>query len=266
VKRVFPLISDEKLAALRSADPAIAAINSKVSPVSFAWMRETFKKDYSIKDQLQYGKAILSNPNHLNQYLYTYGLMIKSQWETVLKSFEATGEPLRIVDYGAGQGLAGIMLAETFGPKFSESVQKVTIIEPSLSAIVRCHAVYKNLFPNSNILCLNVMLDEVDAEYFSSSEARTIHIFSNILDIPSFNQEALFDKSMTNGNHVIAAVSHDRDFDGGSVRIRKIEESVRNHAHSGWLEVHSSTISQFSCGTHGKFDAISWVANLTVDR
>ena len=142
----------------------------------------------------------------------------------------------------------------------------ITVIEPSVCGLVRCAQLYENLFSDAEITCLNDMLDDVDGSRFASSNTTTLHLFSNVLDVPGFDQGALFNKTFTNGRHMIIAVSHDRNFNGGSGRIRAIEEEMRKSSHSAWLTVHSSTISEFKCGTAGKFDAISWVADLTVKR
>lgn len=262
----FPLLDADAIAAARSADPAISKIGSREGQISFDWLRHTFKRDNGLKDQLKYGTAVLQTPDHLDQYLYTYGLMIQSQWTTAMKSVASEGKDIRLIDYGAGQGLAGVLLQDNLGDVFSHSVKSVLAIEPSVCALVRCETIYSKLFPNANVTCLNLMLDDLKSENFTTSDLTTVHVFSNVLDVPGFDPGALFTKSFTNGRHIVLTVSHDRDFAGGSGRIRGIEEEIRKTEHSSWVTVNSSSISEFKCGSAGKFAAISWIADITVER
>lgn len=158
------------------------------------------------------------------------------------------------------------MLTDNFGEEFRTSVKEAILIEPSVCALVRAEVVYRNLFPHADITCVASMFDDLDQSMFKKTKLQSLHIFSNILDVQGFDQRSLFDKTFTNGGHTIAAVSHDRDFAGGSARIREIEGEIREKRHSTWLSVSESTISEFKCGHGGKFDAISWVAKLTLDR
>lgn len=80
----FPLLTDREVDEVRADDLAIRLIEDRGNLISFDWMRDTFKADNGLKDELAYGTAVLPTTNHLNQYLYTYGLMIQSQWNTVL--------------------------------------------------------------------------------------------------------------------------------------------------------------------------------------
>ena len=63
-------------------DRAIAIIKSARS-VSFKWFRASFKADNNMKDALDYGHVVIDTISKLDQYLYTYGPMIQSQWEQV---------------------------------------------------------------------------------------------------------------------------------------------------------------------------------------
>lgn len=266
VQSKFLNLSEADLEAARGADLAIKQIGAHKKIITFDWFRSIFKSDNDLKDELAYGTAILATSAHLNQYLYTYGLMIQSQWENVSPSFEADGGHMRLIDYGCGQGLAGILLLDNLGDVLQDSVKEVILIEPSICALVRAEAVYRNLFPSASITCIASMLDDLDESSFKETSLRTLHVFSNVLDVQGFDQGLLFNKTFTNGTHAIAAVSHDRDFAGGSDRIRAVEKEIRKNKHSNWLTVSESTISEFTCGKGGKFDAISWIAALNVKR
>jgi SAM-dependent methyltransferase len=260
----FSGISEAKVEGLRQADPAIAAIRSRSGRISFDWLRESFKQDHDIKDSLRYGKAILKKIDQIDQYLYTYGKMIQSQWAEVLKGFTVNTTPVRIADYGCGQGLAGIMLADRLGADFCAKVREVILIEPSSVALVRAEAVYRSLFPAASISCVRKSLDDVERSDFPDSKLRTVHLFSNVLDITGFKIGKIFSVGLTKGDHTILAVSHDREFAGGAARLEAIKREIDKDEYRKWILIRSSRIRRFKCGDGGKFAAISWIADLGI--
>lgn len=259
-------MSNERVQELQGSDRAIAAIQSRPAPIHFHWLRETFKRDHDLKGSLDYGRAILDDVDQLDQYLYTYGKMIQSQWETLLGSQKADDEPIRIIDYGCGQGLAGLIISDCLGEIFNRTVKEVILIEPSEVALVRAEAVYRSLFTKAKIVCRNKKLDDIESDYFCESEMRTLHLFSNILDIPRFNISHVFNSVLTNGDHTILAVSHNRAFAGGAARVRGIQKEIEKTKYREWVTVRSSSLDEFECGDGGKFAAISWVADLGIDH
>lgn len=65
-------------------DHALADIESApAEDINFSWLRSTFMRDHDLKDALDYGHAVPDTAALLDQYLYTYGPMIESQWECV---------------------------------------------------------------------------------------------------------------------------------------------------------------------------------------
>ena len=78
--------------------------------VNFTRIRRLYMKDSNIKDSLNYGREILNRQDQLDQYLFSYGLMVSSQWDEMLKDFKLRKNKLDIVDYGCGQGLATIKI------------------------------------------------------------------------------------------------------------------------------------------------------------
>ena len=266
VTSTFRDITANRVLVLRNSDPAIAQIVKLAAPMSFDWLRDTFRHDHGVKDSLDWGKAILSDVAQLDQYLHTYGLMVNAQWREFTKNFEFAEEPLRVIDYGCGQGLAAVALSDRFGAAFRKSVKEVVLIEPSESALIRAESVYRNVFSKAKTACLTKKLDDLKKADFSTSSFKTLHIFSNILDIDSFDLSALFNRLLTSGDHIVLAVSHNRDFAGGAGRVRGIKEEVGKADHVDWIKVHESAITEFTCGDGGKFSVIGWVANLRIKR
>ncbi|NJC06696.1 SAM-dependent methyltransferase [Sphingomonas kaistensis] len=259
-------LSADRIKVLRSADPAIKVIAGQSTPISFTWMRGAFKRDHDIKESLDWGKAILSDVDQLDQYLYTYGKMVCSQWQEFTANLTFKPEPLRVVDYGCGQGLAGILLSDKFGSEFRKSVKEVLLVEPSPEALIRAEAVYQNLFSKAEITCLSKKLGDLEKSDFEASDSKTLHLFSNILDITGFELGALFSALLTEGEHIVLAVSHNREFAGGAGRLRGIKDELDKAKYRSWIDVKESDIREFTCGDGGKFPAIGWNAFLGINR
>ena len=122
------------------------------------------------------------------------------------------------------------------------------------------------MFPGAQITCLNKELDDIESAHFGAIKMRTLHLFSNILDIPGFNISHVFNSVLTNGDHTILAVSHNRDFAGGAARVRGIKEEIEKAKYRKWVDVRSSNLGEFNCGSGGKFAAIGCVADLRINH
>ena len=187
----FVGIGPEEVCALRRSDPAVGEI-SRVrkagSTLSFKWLRQKFGRNRDLWTELGRGVNVLTSTEQLDQYLYSYGLMVECQWQQMSSSWVGQG-PVRLIDYGCGQGLAGLLLYDKWGDAFASSLDRVILIEPSPKALVRAESVYRSMAPESDIVCLNVGFDAVQAAHLEgAADLHTMHIFSNVLDIEGYNQ------------------------------------------------------------------------------
>ena len=174
-------------------------------------------------------------------------------------------EPIRLVDYGCGQGLAGLMLFDKFDGAFSSKLAKVVLVEPSPMALVRAEAIYRCIAPTADITCVSKPFDQLcTSDVMPEATLRAVHVFSNVLDVKGFDQYRLFGQILTPGSHTVLAVSHDRDFDGGTARIRGIKAAVEDPKHADQLVVEGSTLSEFRCGPGDKYPAVSWCGRFEV--
>jgi hypothetical protein len=268
VASTFVGLSDKEVAALRSADSAVEAIQQRGKsgrPLSFPWLRAHFGRDRDIWDQLGRGTSILGSNDQLDQYLYSYGPMISCQWDALTEGRSLTPGAVRLVDYGCGQGLAGLLLFDRFGDAFAPKLTQAVLIEPSPQALVRAEAVYSCIAPDSEIICVNKGFDQVcTADVMADPVLDTIHVFSNVLDVTGFDQYRLLGQVMTPGKHTLLVVSPDRDFDGGTARIRGLKAAIEDPKHADALTVLESTLQEFTCGPSGKYPVVTWFANLEV--
>lgn len=249
-------------------DRIIDAINSGIlseDNISFDNIRQIASKDYDLWTRLGRGRAILDTSIELDQYLYSYGSMTRAQWHALLSQLSLIPEPMEIIDYGCGQGLAMALLFDCFGNDIVNTLQKVVLIEPSEVALRRAKAVVScysaNRFPVETI---SKTLGELNAkELLGNKGVLTNHIFSNVLDINGYDHFELLEKIFQRkGRHCILAVSHDRNFEGGSSRFRDLEKAICDPQFRDWFTVQQTHVWQFQCG-NGK-PAIAWVLEAEV--
>jgi SAM-dependent methyltransferase len=266
----FVGLSSEEVAKLRDRDPAIEAIrqlHKSGKRISFSWLRTFVGRDRDIWNQLGRGTSVLSSVEQLDQYLYSYGPMIACQWEAVTAGMSLPDRPVRLVDYGCGQGLASLLLFDKYGDAYASKLAKVVLVEPSPLALVRAEAILRCIVPGVEITCVNKAFDDlVTADLVAAEDLDTVHVFSNVLDVTGFDQYRLLGEVLTEGSHTIIAISPDRNFDGGTDRIRGLKAAVEDPGHSEKLSVSESVFTQFTCGPGGKYPAVSWVAKLEVSN
>ena len=102
----------------------------KTQHISFDSMRDLAIKELKsinslrqdvIYEDLQRGKGILDDDEHLNMYLRSYGKMHKAKLEEAFKYFPSDMDfentVFEIYDWGCGQGTASICLLDYFEKK-----------------------------------------------------------------------------------------------------------------------------------------------------
>jgi len=251
---------DTQLARLRKHMVINATVSERLSRltsknITAQNIQQLTKKDHNMWHELGRGKAILSELYHLEQYFYSYGPMICKQWSEVRKVININSNLIDIFDYGCGQGIGTANIldhlrsgnkANNQDPRHCEdnalnplsNVININLIEPSPIALSRANRLL-NIYPTqSSFNLVNKELNELavdDLKYTASSTK--IHIFSNILDIGSFDQLAVLEKILSiKGDHYLVAVSP-QSSDGG-VRMteiyNKIVRSYKAKSHQKW--------------------------------
>lgn len=216
-------------------DQVINAIQNKelnTSNLNFKKLRDLAGIDSNKHNELDRGRAIIGCQTLLNQYLYSYGLMVQRQWIHVIPHIiemlnDQNHEMIHLYDYGCGQGLATLLLLEnTIG--FQENITKATLLDASDIALARAENIISCKLPNINIQTIEKKLDEVDeSDLDIDIENINVHIFSNILDIESFDQFKLFHKILAKGGtHYCIAVSNDRNVSGGTTRLKSLYKTL----------------------------------------
>lgn len=251
-----------------AAIDAIAALHDTGQELSFAWLRQSFgdQKSEETYRSLRYGRAIIDSEDQLNQYIYSYGPMIESQWEVASNYISGQSIKLgtRLIDYGCGQGLAGLFIRERIGKEPFRRLGSVVLIEPSRPALMRAAAMYRHMCPDSEISLVQKRFDELlEADLAVKGATCSVHVFSNVLDIPGYSHLDLLGKGLSPGQHTILAVGHDRHYSGGSRYIEKLKAAVEDPNMASRISVSVSTLERFNCSNRGE-PAIVWYCQLDV--
>lgn len=188
------------------------------SNISFFNIRGIDNFNRNVFGNLDRGWSILKSINEVDQYLYSYGKMINSQWREILKKFKFNPDFLQVIDYGCGQGLGSVLFFDVYGFGFRDSVKSVVLIEPSEFSLKRAESIVRCYCPQASVFSFKDKVNNFEIKKLNIlSDVEFLHIFSNVLDVPGFDGLMLIKKILkTKGVHNIFAVSHDRNFIGGS--------------------------------------------------
>ena len=170
--------------------------------------------------------------------------------------------PLRLIDYGCGQGLAGLLLHELRPDVFTHA-REILLIEPSPAALARAESVYRHLAPRIDLTLLCMGFDELTEKELAAS-VDTLHVFSNVLDVPSFDAPALLVKALHPGRNVIVAVSPDRDFQGGTPRLVDLQRRVDRGGKEAQWRVVRNDLTIFPLDNPKDASAVLWLCEVDV--
>lgn len=249
------------------ADRAIDIIRHVDSnEIGFQWFRSTLRTDYGLKDTLDYGHAVIDTAPKLDQYLHTYGPMIESQWKCVAPYLAGIRQPTLWIDYGCGQGLAGLLVNDLTQGRLFGMTRDVLLIEPSALALARSTAVYERIAPAAKVTSVCKRFDDLsENDVPTASSGMSLHLFSNSLDVLGFDPLGLLTKTLRAGRHTILSVSHDRDFNGGTPRIEGVKSAFENPAMASELTIHRSTLDLFTCDNPSQSKGAVWLCEFEVE-
>lgn len=150
-------------------------------------------------DQLNRGIELLDSEPLLQMYFYAYGQMHAEKLKYAFKqlsSYIKSAEKIDIVDYGCGQGLATMCYHDFIkDSNLQQQIRSITLIEPSALALSRAELLCNCFFPEATITAIHKGFDELNEDEIRIDvDYPTLHLFSNILDMESFNIALLADK------------------------------------------------------------------------
>lgn len=191
--------------------------------------------------------------------------MIESQWEYVTPYLANREPPVLWIDYGCGQGLAGLLIKDNLSEDPFKAVSDIVLIEPSSIALARAEAIYRKLAPHAKITSLCKLFDDVDPTDIPAAPAGPVlHLFSNSMDIEGVNSVDLISKSLRPGAHRILAVSNDRTYPGGTPLLVAAKAAFDNPSIASWLTIRQSDLVKFTCNNRSESKAVVWFCDLEV--
>lgn len=159
------------------------------------------------------GTAILEDEPHLNKYLQCYGAMHKAKLDEAFSRLphinELFSEDIELYDWGCGQGIATICLLDYLRScKIVHRIRRINLIEPSGAALNRAKD-FLSCYNETRGVELRIVrkkFDEIIVSDVDSLNCRKLHLFSNILDVASFDLAKftrLFQQSQKGGNYIV---------------------------------------------------------------
>lgn len=167
-----------------------------------------------LHESLNKGVVVLDSEPLLQMYIYSFGKMHNAKLQYAFEHLQenvAKYKEIEIVDYGCGQGLATICYHDFLLAHNSEqTVKRITLIEPSSMALSRAELLCLRFFPDVEIVAINKQFDELTkTDLILSPKIPTIHLFSNILDVESYDlsQFSQLVKKQSTGDNEYVLVS-----------------------------------------------------------
>ncbi len=219
-------------------DPVVQDINNgfiNQDNISFNYLHRNYRvqNGVTVWQSLNRGKAVLSSVRQLDQYLHSYGPMVRQQWSYALDQvdIDAATDKVQFIDYGCGQGLASMLFMDHF-LHARKHISQITLIDASAPALRRAQALLQCYNSQIKITPVNKTLNQVsctDLPYQSSLSK--IHLLSNIVDIDNFNVYKLADSILScKGDNFVVIVGNDRDVFGGTQRMVDLYQSLTKNA------------------------------------
>lgn len=177
--------------------------------VSFKAIRDIAKKLHfslprdvqnAVYEALERGKHIIDDDyeNACNCYLMSFGNMHEAK---LLDAFDCLpadffNQDIEILDWGCGQALATVCYLDFLKTKgIHQRIHNITLIEPSLHAAIRGEEMIHAYNMGANVQKVVKKFDELLADDIISNEkAIKLHLFSNILDVATFDMSEFANK------------------------------------------------------------------------
>lgn len=195
----------------------------------------TDRKKIELKNKLDSGVKIIDDPELLYSYMVAFGKMHYSKvLEAIEKiSNEIENKSIEVYDWGCGQGLASMVLFDHIEKlKIKTDIEHLILIEPSELALKRGIAHVNFVYPKLKNVIIPICkdMDSIKDSDLLNSKKIKLHLFSNIIDVPSFNLNELCNRvGSLKGLNIFISVSPMHSEIGRQVRLQKFLEFFSNN-------------------------------------
>ncbi len=184
-----------------------------------------------LHEMLNCGVDILDSEPLMQMYFYSYGCMHSAKLAFAfqnLNSYIKSADTVDLIDYGCGQGLATMCYHDFIVNNcLQQQVRSITLIEPSSAALARAELLCTRFFPDAIVTAIRKPFDNLHVTDIQVKEdIPTLHLFSNILDVESYDVKALSDivKSSCKGDNEFVIVSPMQN----ARRLERLKEFVEH--------------------------------------
>ena len=167
--------------------------------ISKEYVGNHIEDEKKIHDSLNRGTKVLEDEEELSQYIKSFVTSHQTKLEySFFELFKKKNKvTMNIIDWGCGQAFATCVLMDYIKyNKLEFTISDIILIEPSEPALNRGLLHVDVLKENEiNIKAVNKYLDNLEeSDLVFENNNTTLHLFSNILDINSFNLDRLLPK------------------------------------------------------------------------
>ena len=161
-----------------------------IRQISFDYIKK-IEDSNELYKQLDRGRKIIDNERLLYQYMASFGQKHKEKlydsYEVIIDKIK--NEKINIIDWGCGQAFATMVLLNFIKEKnITLDITNICLIEPSKLALER-GLLHIDLLKQKEyaIRAINSDIDCIEqSDLMFDNDYKTLHLFSNILDIDSF--------------------------------------------------------------------------------
>lgn len=145
-----------------------------------------------LHESLNRGLEVLDSEPMLQMYIYAFGKMHNAKLLHAFNHMQdraLKNDKIAIIDWGCGQGLASLCYHDYLKDCNSQQqVSQIVLIEPSSLALSRAELLCSCFYPDVEIIAINKSFDDLSVDDIKvSSEVLTLNLFSNILDVETYN-------------------------------------------------------------------------------
>ncbi len=222
----------------------------------FSFLDES--KQASLKEALDHGTAHLTTSAEPKAYIAAYGKIHQAK---LLQAFNKlplniwSESSLSVVDYGCGQGIAEMVLADFLASEWIDNdfIKDFILIEPSIKNLEQSDRYVEAFYPYAKRTVLCKSDNEITADDIEPRCETVIHLFSNVIDLEDFDGEgvaALLSKDKSHNNIVVCVSPYYQEASRGK-RMATFGKMLQGYTRHYKFEKHTDEWDKpYSCQIH----------------
>ncbi len=215
-------------------------------------------KKTSLKEALDHGAGHLTTSDELKAYIAAYGEIHQAK---LLQAFNNlpqkiwTEGGLSVVDYGCGQGIAEMVLADFIASKWIDNdfIKDFILIEPSRKNLERCAQYVEAFYADAGKTSICKSDKEITTDDIKPKCQTVLHLFSNVIDLDDFDGEritSLLSEDKSHNNIVVCVSPYYQESSRGK-RMATFGKMLQGYTCHYKFEKHTDEWDKpYSCQIH----------------